>query len=99
MNKILLHITKPWKTFRNEQPPNYVLQSILQHNFDTIFDPGTDSAMLKSASMAKKTSAVPLELLLKEEGGGKISKEEENTFIYQVRRGWACLKNSQKCPH
>ena len=32
--QILVHITKPWKTFRNVQPPNYVLQNILQHRFD-----------------------------------------------------------------
>ena len=30
-NKILAHITKPWKTFRNERPPNYVLQNLLQY--------------------------------------------------------------------
>ena len=29
-----MHITKPWKTFRNVQPPNYILQNILQYRFD-----------------------------------------------------------------
>jgi hypothetical protein len=43
VNKILLHITKPWKTFRNQQPPNYVLQNILQYRFDQFFDPGQES--------------------------------------------------------
>ena len=33
-SQILVHITKPWKTFRNVQPPNYILQNILQYRFD-----------------------------------------------------------------
>ena len=37
VNKILVHITKPWKTFHNDtQPPNYVLQNILQYRFDQV---------------------------------------------------------------
>ena len=82
MNKILLHVTKPWKTFRNDQPPNYVLQNILQHRFDQIFEPEGDMNQVKE-EMAKK-SGVPFDLLLKVTDEPKISKEEENTFIYQL---------------
>lgn len=83
VNKILTHITKPWKTFRNDQPPNYVLQNILQYRFDQFFDPTADPATLAKANMDK--SNVPLELLLKGSDEPKVSKEEENTFILQVR--------------
>ena len=63
VNKILVHVTKPWKTFRNDQPPNYVLQNILQHRFDQLFDPSGDLPQVKE-DMAKKSS-VPFDLLLK----------------------------------
>ena len=37
VNKLLVHVGKPWKTFRDEKPPNYVLQNILQYRFDQVF--------------------------------------------------------------
>ena len=36
VNKLLVHVGKPWKTFRDEKPPNYVLQNILQYRFDQV---------------------------------------------------------------
>ncbi len=30
VNKILVHITRPWKTFRDEEPNKQTIQSILQ---------------------------------------------------------------------
>ena len=36
INKLLLHVAKPWKTFRTDQPPNYVLQNLLQYRFDQV---------------------------------------------------------------
>ena len=33
-----MHVTKPWKTFRNEQPGNIEIQNILKKQFDTLFD-------------------------------------------------------------
>lgn len=79
VNKILLHITKPWKTFRNDQPSNYVLQNILQYRFDQIFEPSADP---KLDVLTK--SKVPLEMLIKGPEEQKISREEENTFILQL---------------
>ena len=38
VNKLLVHVGKPWKTFRDEKPPNYVLQNILQYRFDQVFN-------------------------------------------------------------
>ena len=82
VNKILLHITKPWKTFRNDQPPNYVLQNILQYRFDQFFDPSANPNELMKEDVTKKD--IPLDLLLKGPEEQKVSKEEETTFIYQV---------------
>merc|ERR1719215_188 len=57
-NKILVHITKPWKTFRDEQPSNFVVQNILQYRFDQIFEPGGDDPdgldLLKNSSKIVK---------------------------------------------
>ncbi len=86
VNKILLHITKPWKTFRNQQPPNYVLQNILQYRFDQFFDPDTDSnALIAKHHMKEGLREPSLDQLLKSSDEPKVSKEEENTFIMQVR--------------
>ena len=74
---------KKERDFRNESPPNYVLQSIIQYRFDQIFEPSSTTDLMKQ-DMSKKD--VPLEKLIKDIGGSdqKISKEEENTFILQV---------------
>ena len=79
-NKILLHITKPWKTFRNEQPSNFVVQNILQYRFDQIFDAEADPGGLDQL----KKKSVPIEKLIKSVEEPKISREEENTFIVQL---------------
>lgn len=90
VNKILVHITKPWKTFRNVQPPNYILQNILQYRFDQFFDPSADSNALMAKHAANNKggvgegSAVSLEQLLKVSDEPKVTKEEENTFIMQL---------------
>jgi len=82
-NKILLHITKPWKTFRDEQPSNFVVQNILQYKYDQIFDPEHDP---EDPDLKKKN--VPIENLIKKcgsnDGEQKISKEEEGTFLVQL---------------
>jgi hypothetical protein len=80
-NKILAHITKPWKTFRNEQPPNYVLQNLLQYRFDQIFEPGSEPMSDKAELLNKK---VPLEMLIKAQEEPKVTKEEENTVVLQL---------------
>merc|ERR1719215_1814292 len=81
-NKILVHITKPWKTFRDEQPSNFVVQNILQYRFDQIFEPGGDDP--DGLDLLKKKSSVPIEKLIKNCEEPKISREEENTFIVQL---------------
>jgi len=80
-NKILLHITKPWKTFRDEQPSNFVVQNILQYKYDQIFDPENDP---EDPEMKKKS--VPIEKLIKSVGTDeqKVSKDEESTFLVQL---------------
>jgi hypothetical protein len=89
VNKLLVHVGKPWKTFRDEKPPNYVLQNILQYRFDQLFEPGADefpgreSASVSKMDMLTKKS-VPMDLLLKGPEEQKVSKEEENTFILQL---------------
>merc|ERR1711953_1394530 len=80
-NKILVHITKPWKTFRNEQPSNFVVQNILQYRFDQIFGP--DNSM-KEGTLEQMKRKVPVEKLIKSVEEPKISKEEENTLIVQL---------------
>ncbi len=30
VNKILVHITKPWKTFHDDEPPKQAMRTILQ---------------------------------------------------------------------
>eukprot|EP00095_Tigriopus_kingsejongensis_P003812 maker-scaffold278_size225338-snap-gene-0.13 protein:Tk03812 transcript:maker-scaffold278_size225338-snap-gene-0.13-mRNA-1 annotation:"gustatory receptor 43a-like" len=82
VNKVLLHITKPWKTFRNEPPPSHIVQNILQHRFDQIFEPSMDDLNLTKKALSQKN--LPLEVFLKAPEEPKISKEEENTFIYQM---------------
>ena len=58
--QILVHITKPWKTFRNVQPPNYILQNILQYRFDQGGSYGTrerrDSEPLIHGSQERNTA-------------------------------------------
>lgn len=85
VNKILVHITKPWKTFREEKPANMEIRNLLQYRFDQLFEiDNTDmDGMGGKTDVCKKD--VPKDLLMKmgaEEQ--KISKEEENTFILQV---------------
>jgi len=85
VNKLLLHVSRPWKTFRDNQPPNYMLQNILQYSFDQIWAPDSNlQSTNKMDCLTKKK--VPLDMLIK--GGPaeeqKISKEEENTFILQL---------------
>jgi len=88
VNKLLVHVGKPWKTFRDEKPPNYVLQNILQHRFDQLFEPGSDDFRRESMSVSKMDmltkKAVPMDLLFKGPEEQKVSKEEENTFILQL---------------
>lgn len=84
LNKILVHITKPWKTFRNEQPSNFVVQNILQYRFDQIFEPGNEGLNQEGLSESLKKKSVPVEKLIKSVEEPKISREEENTFIVQL---------------
>jgi len=81
MNKILTHITRPWKTFRNDKPSNFVVQNILQYRFDQLFEPGSDDPG-GLEQLTKKN--VPLEKLIKNVEEPKVSREEENTFIVQL---------------
>ena len=72
---------QPWKTFRNEQPSNFVVQNILQYRFDQIFEP--DNSM-KEGTLEQMKRKVPVEKLIKSVEEPKISKEEENTLIVQL---------------
>jgi len=85
VNKLLLHVSRPWKTFRDNQPPNYMLQNILQYSFDQIWAPDSNLQSTNKIDVLTKKK-VPLDMLIK--GGPaeeqKISKEEENTFILQL---------------
>ena len=71
---------QPWKTFRYEQPSNFMVQNILQYQFDQIFEPGTDDGNLKDL----KKKNVNVEDLIKSVEEPKISKEEENTLMVQM---------------
>lgn len=82
-NKILEHITRPWKTFRNDKPSNFVVQNILQYRFDQIFDAGA-SLNEGGGLEALKKKNVPLERLINNVEEPKVSREEENTFIIQL---------------
>lgn len=82
INKILVHITKPWTTFRNETPPNHILHNILQHRFDQIFEPANEDLAMTKKSLNEKE--LPLALFLKSPEEPKLTKEEENTFIIQM---------------
>ncbi len=88
VNKILVHITKPWKTFRNEQPANIEIRNMLQYRFDQLFD--TDTSDTAAGDIMKQDVSkqnVPKDLLMKMGAEDqKISKEEENTFILQVKK-------------
>ena len=77
--KILSPLLQPWKTFRNEQPSNFVVQNILQYRFDQIFEP--ENSMKGLEQMKRK---VPVEKLIKSVDEPKISKEEENTLLVQL---------------
>jgi len=81
LNKILVHITRPWKTFRNDKPSNFVVQNILQYRFDQIFDGGVED-LGGLEKLAKKN--VPLEEMIKNVEEPKVSREEENTFLIQL---------------
>merc|ERR1711936_1459608 len=81
LNKILVHITGPWKTFRNDKPSNFVVQNILQYRFDQIFDGGVED-LGGLEKLAKKN--VPLEEMIKNVEEPKVSREEENTFLIQL---------------
>jgi len=85
VNKLLLHVSKPWKTFRDNQPPNYMLQNILQYSFDQIWAPDSNLQATNKIDILTKKK-VPLDMLIKGPGAEeqKISKEEENTFILQL---------------
>jgi hypothetical protein len=72
---------QPWKTFRNDQPSNFVVQNILQYRFDQFFDPSQEPSSLEMMN-AKKN--VPIQKLFKNVEEPKISREEENTFIIQL---------------
>ena len=59
----MLILFQPWKTFRDEQPSNFVVQNILQYKYDQIFDPENDP---EDPEMKKKS--VPIEKLIKSVG-------------------------------
>ena len=69
---VLYMIFQPWKTFRDEQPSNFVVQNILQYRFDQIFEPGGDDP--DGLDLLKKKSSVPIEKLIKNCEEPKISR-------------------------
>lgn len=99
MNKVIGHICKPFKTFRNEEPTHAMLQDILQYRweavkkeeqsnrFDQIWEPSLETPDVDPLSEPVKVDitkqTMPPALCLK--GSDKeISREEENTFILQL---------------
>jgi len=87
VNKILVHIAKPWKNYRQEQQPANFVKKILQHRrdvHDQIWDPSNDAS-----DLAKMKDADILERMIHgmgddDNGPNIISKTEENTFVLQV---------------
>ena len=69
----ILILFQPWKTFRDEQPSNFVVQNILQYKYDQIFDPENDP---EDPEMKRKS--VPIEKLIKSVG----TDEQKVTDIY-----------------
>ena len=70
---------RPYIQFLKQVLTNFVL-----FRFDQIFEPGSASDPMsdKAELMNRK---VPLEMLIKAQDEPKISKEEENTVVLQVR--------------
>ena len=52
------------------------------NRFDQIFEPGTEQLSDMAELMNRK---VPLEMLIKAQDEPKVTKEEENTVILQVK--------------
>ena len=85
-SQILVHITKPWKTFRNVQPPNYILQNILQYRFDQggrSHRQRRDSGVLVHGSRERNVAIQVRADVGKEEL--KSALFEEGASIYDVR--------------
>merc|ERR1712158_79888 len=97
LNKIMAHITQPFKTFRAEEPSHQMLQKILSYRwesikkeeasktFDQIWEPSEkDEVQLPDNEIADPVKMdIPPALLMKS-NDHEISREEETTVILQL---------------
>merc|ERR1712200_403420 len=87
LNKIMAHITQPFKTFRAEEPSHQMLQKILSYRWESIKKEEASKTFDQIWEPSEKVDMSKMDIppaLLMKSNDHEISREEETTVILQL---------------